>query len=549
MNRSPDRPISRRSFAQLGAASLVGATSAANGESRPATVNPSKSMIDVTAAPYRAVADGVRDDAPAIQRAVAALPASGGTVLLPGPGQYVVGRTIEDDGKSVHFQIGHAQVIGPAIGPIFNLTSNGSMVTGAGVGVSVLRISRQATAPHAPRFALSLQDGAIVAAKTLEPGAGLRTTPLLEIEDSTTADGAAIIASVASGALTRADLVAMGRGYVVPPGVEMLGGGECAIRIDDASHCRIADLTIDLMNIPHAVGIFQHGGWYIDICRVDVSANSLHPTGIALVIDSHSLGQPGRNGTYGGAYLGRYVQLVAKRLYVVGHDTSTASTLHFDTLDTAHLHIHSAIAITMTNGVLQAGTGTFFDLVNVDGLSMVGGDVEGGATLVRTRGVCNNVRLAPLAYSATGEIQRGPIGTGWRLDLAKSNSAEGVLVSGNGGSATVVYQNSGWIEKHRAGMQYGGDSVVYSSNIRLTGPHMGLLDNPANPGFAMIMTISGQLILRHAIPGAGPVVLEDVLMIDDAGVEIRNLPSTRPPAGAKRLWFDPSDGFRVKFQP
>jgi hypothetical protein len=429
------------------------------------------------------------------------------------------------------------------------LTRNGSGIVGAGAGATVLRLPPPDRRPIPPLYRLVLANGEVASADVLQPGANLVTTPLLDVEESPAGNGAAIVASVSGGRITRSDLVAAGSGYATAPAVTMRGGGQCAIQIQEANHCSLADFTIDLMSVPHAVGIFHNGGWYADLRRVDISEATLDSSAIALVVDSHTLGRPGRNGSYGGAYLGHYAQVIAKRTFLVGHDTSTISTLHFDTLDAAHLHIHGAIAITLTNAVFQGDAECFLDLVNVDGLSMVGGDIEGGSTLIRTRGACNNIRLAPLAYSATGQVLQGQIGSGWRLDLAKSNAAGEILHSGNTGSATLAYQNAGWIEKHRSGIQYSGDSIVYSSNIRLIGPYRGFLDNPVNPGFAMIMTISGQLILRKAEPGTGCVILKDLAMFDDGGLEIRNLPSTRPHVGANRLWFDPADGFRVKFQP
>lgn len=49
--------------------------------------------IDVTAAPYGAVGDGVTDDKPAIDLAVAALPATGGTLFFPGGTYRIAGAS------------------------------------------------------------------------------------------------------------------------------------------------------------------------------------------------------------------------------------------------------------------------------------------------------------------------------------------------------------------------------------------------------------------------------------------------------------------------
>lgn len=506
-------------------------------------------VVDVTAAPFLARGDGRSDDAPAIRAAVASLPASGGVVRLPGPRIYRLERTVDDDGRPVVFEIGHAQVIGPARGPLFELGTSGSAILGAGPGGTILRLSAPAERPVAPAYSATVRDGRVVAVHARTAGAALATTPLIEVGDSPTGDGAALVATVAGGQVVRSDVVAPGRGYAAAPNIGMVGGGECAVRIREANHCRLAGFTLDMADIPHAVGIAQHGGWYADMARIDISEARQHATAVALLVDSHTLDGPGANGTYGGAYVSRYTQIVAKRTFVVGHDSSTATTLHFDTLDAANLHLHGVIAVLLTNVVLQGGSGAFLDLVNVDGVSMLGGDVEGPATLVRARGVCNNVRLAPLAYSATGPVVQGPVGSGWRLDLARSNAGVEALQTGNGGSMGTAYQNAGWIEKHRLGMPYAGDSMVWSSNLRMTGPHEGVLDNPANPGFALVMTISGQLIVRFAPPGSARTTLRDVAMFDGSGLVLPGLPATRPPAGSGRLWFDPADGHRVKFQP
>lgn len=545
---SPSPGLTRRGLAAAGGAALSAfalspgvAASPSAAENRPA--------VDVTAAPFLARGDGVADDAMAIRAAVASLPPTGGIVLLPGGRRYRLETTVDDGGKPVTFEIGHAHVVGPARGPLFDLRTNGSAIVGQGPGATVLHLNSSLAPPAPPRVAIQLRGGRVSGASVQASGSGIATTPLLEVGNSPTDDSAAFDLSLRDGRVIGVTPIAAGTGYRDAPNVQMIGGGECAVRLYEASHCRLAGFTIDMAGLAHAVGIFQFGGWYADMSRIDVAEARQHASAIALLIDSHTLGRAGPNGNWGGAYVNRYAQLIAKRTVVIGHDTSKATTLHFDTLDTATLHLQATIGVLLSNTVLQGNEGAFLDLVNVDGLTMVGGDVEGAAALVRARGVCDNIRLAPLAYSATGAVVRGPIGTGWRLDLAKANAGDAMLCTGSTGSAGVALQNTGWTERHRAGIQYSGGSVVYSSNLRLTGPYEGILDNPENPGFALVMTVSGQLILRRAQAGARKTVVRDVAMFDDGGVQLHDLPSSRPPAGSKRLWFDPADGFTVKFQP
>ncbi len=528
---------------------LTGSNTTAPTTNNGSRVTPGGDTIDVTAAPFSAAGDGRGDDAPAIQRAVDALPATGGTVRLPGPRIYRLGHTIRDGTKPVSFEIGHAQVIGPDDGPLFELHNNGSSIAGAGPGATILRMSAPARAPTLPIFDALLDGGKVRGVRFVSTGSGLASTPLIDVADSPTHDGAALIAKVGQGQVVDVRCVATGAAYTRPPPLRIIGGGECAIRMHQASHCRLSGFTLDMANIPHAAGIFQYGGWYVQVERIDIDKDRQHATAIGLVIDSHTLGEAGHNGNWGGAYVNRYAQVVTRRCYVVGHDSSTATTMHFDTLDAANIHLHGAVGILLSNVVLQGSEGAFLDLVNVDALSMIGGDVEGPATFMRTRGTCNNLRLSPLAYAANGPFVQGPVGAGWRIDLAAVNSQAETLHTGNGGSAGIAYQNTGWLEKHRVGIQFAGSSIVFSSNLRMIGPYEGILDNPANPGFALLLTISGQLVLRYAPPGNGKLKLLDMAMFDQGGVQLHNLPNSRPPQGANRLWYDPADGNRVKFMP
>lgn len=528
---------------------LTGSNATARPAGNSGSTPPGGDMFDVTAEPFSAAGDGRGNDAPAIQAAVDALPATGGTIHLPGPRIYRLGHMIHDGTKPVSFRIGHAQVIGPDDGPLFELRNNGSSIEGAGPGATILRMSAPARAPILPAMDALLDNGKVRDIHLVSAGAGLASTPLIEVADSPTHDGAAVIATVGQGRIVDVRCVATGTAYPQPPALRIVGGGECAIRLQEASHCRLSGFTLDMMNIPHAAGIFQYGGWYIQLDRIDIDKARQHATAIGLVIDSHTLGEAGRNGNWGGAYVNCYTQVVTRRCYVVGHDSSTATTMHFDTLDAANLHLHGSVGILLSNVVLQGSEGAFLDLVNVDAVSMIGGDVEGPASFLRTRGICNNLRLSPLAYAASGPFVQGPIGTGWRIDLAAANSQAETLHTGNGGSAGIAYQNTGWREKHRVGIQFAGSSMVFSSNLRMTGAHEGILDNPENPGFALLLTISGQLVLRYAQPGGGKVKLSDMAMFDQGGVQLRNLPNSRPPQGANRLWYDPADGNRVKFMP
>ena len=545
MNDPPTPPITRRALAALGGAAATAlATSAGK-----TTSSRDSATIDVLQPPFAARGDGRHDDAEPIMAAVAALPENGGTILLPGAPEYRFGRTVTDGGKPVAFVLGHTRIVAAPGVPAFDLQTNGSGLQGAGPGATVIVASPPDTPIEMPNLAAIAERGRVARCDVVASGSGLRTTPLIEVEASSTRRDAALLASVRDGSVSEARVLAAGRGYAQGPAVRLLGGGHAVVRISDVQHCRVEGFSIDLARVPHTVGLLHRGGWYADVSNIDIVESGRADTAIALMIESYTRGEPGVNGSWGGAYVGRYANVVAKRTVVVGHDRSTATTLCFDTLDAANVHIHGGAAITFINAVLQGDSGAFLDLVNVDGLTLVGGDLEGGAAVLRVRGTCNNVRLAPLAYSATGTLVHGEIGSGWRFDLARGNVADEPLQTGNAGSAGVAYQNTGWLEKHRQGLQYSGDSIVYSSNIKLTGPSTGVLDNPATAGFALVMTASAQMILKYADKGRGVVQVHDIAQFDPGGVRLPGLPSSRPPPGSQRMWYDPADANRIKFQP
>lgn len=82
--------------------------------------------INVKNAPYNAVGDGVTDDTAAIQAAIDALPANGGTLLLP-PGDYVFASSLNlDDKRGVVIQGSGANNSGTTPGTRLKFTGTGT---------------------------------------------------------------------------------------------------------------------------------------------------------------------------------------------------------------------------------------------------------------------------------------------------------------------------------------------------------------------------------------------------------------------------------------
>jgi len=503
-----------------------------------------KARETVSVLDFRTVLDA--HDGIAYTRAVASLPLTGGKVVINAGLDDVIETTITDGGRPVEFVMEACRITGPLNGPVFDLQTNGSSLTGAAPGGSIVKLRAQTNAPVMPTATLTMTAGAVIAAAIGSAGSNLRSTPLVQIGASPTQNDAALIATVAGGACTNFAVVAAGSDYVSAPAVTCIGGGECAIKMNEIQHGRLKNITIDMSNIPNAVGVYQYGGWYGVHEGIDVIKTARHPTAIAYLVDSHTLGVPGPTGSYGGAYVNRYTAIVAEVVFVVGHDTSTATTLHFDTLDASNVHIEGSIGLTFTNPVIQGSSGAFFDIVNVDGLYGYGGDIEGSAIVIRARGSCNNIRLEPLSYTASGQVIYGQIGTGWRLDLSKTNSTGEPLWTGGLGSAGIAWQHVGYKAKGRIGLPYGGDVLVAAQNVKITNDAFtqGRLDNRDVGGFVLYMSTSQQLVMARApafvgAADADPIVdLIKIAQFDDGGVALLTLPTAAPAAGSKKLWND-----------
>jgi len=499
---------------------------------------------------FGAVGDGIANDYAAFLAAHNALPAAGGAIEVPDSVGYKLNTAVTCT-RPVRWVIGHTTITGPAAGWTIDLQANGSSIEGAGRGATLFELTAPSTPVTAATATCTINAGAVNAVTITSAGSGYYSTPIIEVSASPTGDDAAIIATVSGGVVTGLAIVAAGSGYVVAPTITIKGGGAGAVKSNEIQGSVLRGFSVDMNGIAHAAGIYKYGGWYGEMAEVEVVEGGVAATAMGIVVDSHTLGVPGPTGSYGGAYVNRFANIYTPSIFLVGHDTSTGTTFEFDTLDTAAFHAHGCIAITMVNPVVQTNApNAFFDLVNVDGLTLIGGDVEGSGTLFKVRGSCHNIKAyGLLAYSLTGEVRYGLIGAGWDLRLARSNSVEEPLQSGSGGSAGQAYQNTGWAIKHHHGIHYSGDVCVWSTNIKLTSATQGNLDDVANAATAVFINASGQLVVRYANAGANPRTLIDIAQFDSAGLKMTNLPSADPGAGTKRFWYDPADSNRVKFAP
>ncbi|MDQ1300016.1 MAG: hypothetical protein QG636_684, partial [Patescibacteria group bacterium] len=92
-------------------------------------------------------------------------------------------------------------------------------------------------------------------------------------------------------------------------------------------------------------------------------------------------------------------------------------------------------------------------------------------------------------------------------------------VAGSTGSAlNYILEPTGWSGlKHRLGVQYSGDTPVFSNNTLLTSATAGTLDNTAQTGSALILGGSGSLNYVQASAGSGSRTFTSRVYIDSAG--------------------------------
>ena len=494
------------------------------------------------------------DASPAFTAAVASLPATGGTLIVPDGGAYRLDSTVTDGGKAVRFQIGVCTIQGPQTGWAFDLQKNGTSFRGAGRGSTILKL-RPPTSPSVMPTATATITAGVVTAVTINTvGSNLWSTPVCQVSGSPTFNDAAFVPETNPTTRVLATLSIVpsggGSGYVTAPTVSFLGGGCGAIKSNEIQGSHLSGFTVDMNNVPHAVGVYHYGGWYADFSEIEFFWQTTAPTAIGLVIDSHTLGVPGPTGSYGGVYVCYYRSIDTTRVYVVGHQTSLATTLSFETLDCENFWAVNARDFTFTNPVLQGSTGYMLDLAEIDNVLLNGGDVEVSATIFRTRSTVNNVRVFGTRRDAhTGVGLYGNLGRDWSLDWSDSSRFDEWLRTGTNGSAGLTLQNTNWNVKHRFGVPYSGDQVVFASNIKLISATQGNLDDVASGGFALILDAAGRIRFKSATSGANPRTLVDIAEFTAGGFTLSILNSSNPGAGSKKIWYDPADGNRVKFAP
>jgi hypothetical protein len=528
----------------------------------PRSVN-SKLREIVSITDFGAVLDGSADCSPAFNAAIAALPGSGGTVVIPdGVGCRLATSVVTGTSKAVRFKFGKIRVICPPGEHGIVLQSNGSGLVGAGEWATVFELTAPASPMVLPTITTTIDGGGVVTGASIAGGSGMRSCPVAVVglspaQATSQSPDAGLVLTQSGGTVSLASVEAGGTGYLSAPSVSILGGGHAAVVIDNTQDCIVSGFSVDFKSVPGTVGVYHRGGWWCDIRNVNLFYNvsngvsSESATSIGLVVDSYTAGVPGPNGAFGGVYVSSYSDLHFTRRALIGHDTATVTTLQFNRCDFKNSFIHACVDVVEIGPVAQGPTGYFYDLINVASLTLIGGDFEDAATWFHFIGSCTNISVInTLAYSASGPRFRGQPGTGSQFQFAKTNSLSEPLRFGSGGAAAQSFQNTGWNIKGRHGFDYSGDVFILGAiNLKLLSATSGDLDDTSNGGLAVFANTSGQIFIRTATAGANPRTLTDYMELSTAGIRLRQLPSSSVTAGQYGLWYDAGDSNRVKFVP
>jgi hypothetical protein len=400
--------------------------------------------------------------------------------------------------------------------------------------------------------------------------------------------------------------IEMGAGSILKATQGCLG----LVHNNQTMNCHYWNMNFDPNNCTNMISLFHDGGWYINVKNMWLDNSREHSTSCTLKIKSTYTGVAGPTGSYGGAFVGHYENVIGKKFWILGDLPTSTTTMTFVNCSWNSTVISDSTGLTFLQPIIQ-GNYTFFDLTNVAGLTCIGGDFEAGNTDTSARvyvfnggsnrdikSIGNNCAgfnpggiTAKDAY-ITGYTSAGGVFDDNYLTGAKDDSTR------FGSTPGQAFHNQGFTTQGHVGLPYTGDVLVTAQNIRLTSATTGFPYDASVASTAIYMDTSAQIKFLYAYAATawvtatgyvvgnvirvgtraytcainhtsgtfatdlasgkwtvgGNVTLNSIAMFDGGGltvdgstVKFTNLPSASPGAGSKRLWYDGADGNRVKF--
>lgn len=522
-------------LAASGGSALFGFLQAGTGAS--ARTGQAKLRDIVSVKDFGAVGDGTTNDSPAFLAAVAALPAWGGMIYLPDAIGYVLDTAIPTGTKRVAWRAGACTITLPRGAHGFRLQSNGSSFRAVGRGATIFEHRAPVTPMVRPTLTAVLTAGS-VSSVTATGGSGMLSPPVLFASNSPGSAVAArpdagVVAKLNGDTITQVTVpggsgVSGGTGYVTAPTITQWGGGPAAVVIEGVQGCSVGDLTVKHSNVPGSVGVLHIGGWWCDVSNIEdwydvaTGLDDTSSTSVGLLSVSVDGSVPGPTGAYDANYVCSYRRLHVKRAAVVGHGSSTATTINFQDCDIKNLALHACVGVTLQNHVCQPPLGTVgIDMLNVAGVGWFGGDLEAAGTGLRHVGSCTHMHIhAVVNEGLTGAVNRGQPGSGSTFHFANSRGEPPILY-GSGGQAGQDYRGTGWSYSHGQGIDGGGDVFTMArSNLRVTASNQGVLDDTSVGGFAITISVNGVMRLLAATAGANPRTLTQVGLWSGDQIEV-----------------------------
>ena len=433
-----------------------------------ATTVQAKLRQAVSVMDFGATGNGTTDDTAAFTNAVAALPSTGGTIIVPDATGYKITSTIVC-AKPILWQIGATTITANLTGYLFNIQANNSGIEGTA--------------------------GSILKAGT---------------------------------------------------------GCTALIFNNQTLNCHYWNLKLDLNSVANLVGINQDGGWYVSLKNIWVDIAGEVASSYTLRVYSTYTGVPGPTGSYGGAYVSTYDNVIGGKVLIGATLPQLTTTLTFTGCSLTSVIATNSRALTFLQPIIQ-GSKNFFDLTNVAGLTCLGGDFEvsGGGQVYVFQGASNRDIVSmgnqTSGVTTSNYIIGNPSAGSVFMDMNITGAQDSMLRYGS--LPEYALRNSGFNTVNRFGLPYAGDVLVAANNITLTSATTGNLDDTSKSGSAIYLDTSGQVKIMVASAGTNPRTLTQYALFDGSGLKLYQLPSSSATAGTKGLWYDPADSNRVKFVP
>jgi hypothetical protein len=318
----------------------------------------------------------------------------------------------------------------------------------------------------------------------------------------------------------------------------MTSGGAGAIRNNQSLRSSYSNFKIEPNNAPNSICFHQDGGWYVNVKNVEILKATTAASTDSIQITSTYTGVAGSTGSFGGAYVSTYENIVAARVRLVGDLTPTANqvtTTTFIDWDGERFIATAAVGIVLIRPVVQSVGGLKFDFDATSNVTLVGGDFElGPSTIYRFVNGCRGI------YAFNNTIS-GTTNTYFTGDLPSNSyfmdDDQNVPISGHfqghvGSAEPISYRNVGFTSRHFLGIHQDGDTFEIGANLRATSATEGALADTAKSGALLRVNASGQFKVFVASSGSNPRTLTEIALFDSLGLDLGNVPTYADEAAA-----------------